>query len=322
MKRRDILVALVAAALSPWLLAQPQPSRTPRIGFLRHGSPPDPLVDAFLQGLRELGYIDGKTIQVEMRWTEGKAERIHALSEELIRLKVRVIVSAGESVLQALHKLAPGVPVVMATSQNPVGAGFAASLARPGGHMTGVTSISPELAGKRLQLLKEAFPRVARVAMIWDAGVNPDQLQANEAAARLLGWEHHALQVRDADDLERTIATAQKARADALVFLGSVSFFAARARVAALAGQSRLPAIYTNSGFVEAGGMMSYGTNARELFRRSASYVDRILKGAKPGDLPIEQPMRVELAINLKTAKALGLTIPQEMLLRANRVIE
>jgi putative ABC transport system substrate-binding protein len=312
--------ALLLAA--PALAASPPPSSVPRVGFLRHGSPPDPFAEGFRQGLRELGYIEGKNIVVEYRWTEGKIERVPELAQDLVRGKVRVIVGSGEPVLYALKKATATIPIVMGTSQDPVGSGFVASLARPGGNITGMTSNAAELAGKRLELLKQAFPNASRIAVLWDQGVGPDQLRSTEKMSGAFGLQFRSLEVRSPGDLERVIATAQKERIGAFVVLGSTTLFAQRSELAALVGRARLPAMYSQGGFVEAGGLMSYGAHLPELFRRAASYVDRILKGATPGDLPVEQASRFELVVNMKAAKALGITIPEKVLVRADRVIE
>ena len=326
--RRGFLLAAAGACCALLILTAPvgaasQPSTSvPRIGFLRHGSPPDPFAEGFRQGLRDLGYIEGKNIVVEYRWTEGKIERVPELAQDLVHRKVRVIVGSGEPVLHALKNATATIPIVMGTSQDPVGSGFVASLARPGGNITGMTSNSAELAGKRLELLKQAFPSASRIAVLWDQGVSPAQLRSTEKMSRSLGLQFQSLEVRGPGDLESVIATTRKERAGAIVVLGSATLFAQRNELAAFVDRARLPAIYSHGGFVEAGGLMSYGAHFPEAFRRAASYVDRILNGAKPGDLPVEQASRFELVVNMKTAKALGITIPEKVLVRADRVIE
>jgi putative ABC transport system substrate-binding protein len=321
------LYVLSGLILSLGLLAAPpaadaqQPGKMPRIGLIRPGSPPDPHVEAFLQGLRDLGYVEGRTIAIEHRWAEAKPERIPAFTEELVRLKVDVIVT-GTVGGQTAKRVTSTIPVVIPTMPDPVGEGLVASLARPGGNITGLSLVSPELSMKRLELLKETLPKVSRVAVLRDPRISPTGLQATEAAARALGLHLQILDVWSLEDLETAFATAKKARAGALDILVSSFFFVNRVRVVEAVGKARVPAMYEHRAFVDAGGLISYGPNFPDLFRRAATYVDKILKGTKPADLPVEQPMRFELVLNMKTAKALGITFPQTILIRADQVIQ
>jgi putative tryptophan/tyrosine transport system substrate-binding protein len=305
----------------PAAAAQPA-GRSPRIGILRPGSPPDPLLDAFRQGLRELGYDEGRNISIEYRWAEGRDERLSGLAAELVRLKMDVIV-AGVGAVEAVKRVTTTIPIVMPVSTDPVRAGLVTSLARPGGNITGVTTLSGELPGKWLELLKEAVPGISRVAVLWDSAGDPSQVRTSEAAARSLDVRLHVLKVNRADNVESAFVEARKREAGALIVVGSPLFYVHRARLVELAARHRIPTIYAQREFVVgSGGLMSYGADYRHLFQRAATYVDKILKGAKPGDLPIEQPTKFELVINLKTAKALGLTIPPAVLARADEVIQ
>ena len=328
MSKKIICLALGALLLALSFPAEAQqPKKVHRIGYLHAASASDPRVqhqrEAFQKGLRELGYIEGQNIVVEYRWTEGKPDRLFDLAAELVRLKMSVIVAAGGApVVRAVQRATTTIPIVMTAIPDPVADGFVANLARPGGNITGTTAITPELSGKRLELLKEAFPRISRIAVLWESGVESGQFKATEVASRLLGLQLQALEVRSPNDFDSAFAAAQKARAGALIVLGSATLFAERTYLAVLAAKSRLPAMYVHRGFVDSGGLMSYGPNFTDLFRRTATYVDKILKGTKPADLPVEQPTRFELVINLKTAKALGLTIPQSILIRADQIIQ
>jgi ABC-type uncharacterized transport system substrate-binding protein len=305
----------------PAAAAQPA-GRSPRIGILRPGSPPDPLLDAFRQGLRELGYDEGRNISIEYRWAEGRDERLSGLAAELVRLKMDVIV-AGVGAVEAVKRVTTTIPIVMPVSTDPVRAGLVTSLARPGGNITGVTTLSGELPGKWLELLKEAVPGISRVAVLWDSAGDPSQVRTSETAARSLDVRLHVLKVNRADNVESAFVEARKREAGALIVVGSPLFYVHRARLVELAARHRIPTIYAQREFVVgSGGLMSYGADYRHLFQRAATYVDKILKGAKPGDLPIEQPTKFELVINLKTAKALGLTIPPAVLARADEVIQ
>ena len=318
-----LVLVLAWGLLATALAADAQPAgKNPRIGILRPGSPPDPLLAAFRQGLRELGYDEGRNISIEYRWAEGRDERFPALAADLVRLKVDVIV-AGVGAVEAAKHATTTIPIVMPVSGDPVRAGLVASLARPGGNITGLTSLSGELPGKWMELLKETLARVSRVAVLWDPAGDPSQLRISEAAARSLGVRLHVLKVSHAGGFEAALAEAHKSDAEALIVLGSPFFYVHRTRLVELAAKHRLPTIYAQREFViGAGGLMSYGADYHHQFRRAATYVDKILRGAKPADLPIEQPTKFELVINLKTAKALGLTIPRAVLARADEIIE
>jgi len=318
--RRVAFVSLALALLtSPLVAGAQQAGKVPQIGLIRPGSPPDPFAEAFLQGLRDLGYVEGRTIAIAYRWAEGKTDRIPALAEELSRLKVEVIVTGD---IQVAKRVTSTIPVVSPTMNEPVEEGLVASLARPGGHITGLSLMSPELNAKRLELLKETFPQVSRVAVLHDPRVTPADLQATEAAARTLGLHLQIFEVRSLDDLETAFVAATQARADAVHILNSSFFAANRVRIVEVVRQTQLPATYPHRLFVEAGRLMSYGPHFPDLFRRAAAYVDKILKGAHPGDLPVEQPVRFELVINLQTAQALGLSLAPTLLFQADEVIQ
>jgi len=325
--RAKILILLLATVfLTTAALAEAQqPKKIPRIGFL--SGTPDAQKNrlaAFQKGLRELGYLEGQNIAIDYRWTAGKNERLPDLAAELVRLKVDVIVTVSRGI-QAAMDATKTIPIVMATSGDPVASGFVVSLARPGGNITGLSQMSPELGGKRLELLKEVLKKVSVVAVLfWD--VDPGQVvQINmkevEVAARALGVQLQIMKVSEPNDLENAFSAMTKGRASALIALTGTNF-TYRGRIADLAAKSRLPAIYPGGEFVDAGGLMSYGPDITENYRRAATYVDKILKGAKPADLPVEQPTKFEFIINLKTAKQIGLTIPPNVLVRADRVIK
>jgi len=312
-----IAVLLFGMPLTAWTQ---ETAKLPRIGML--GSSPGPFVDAFKQGLRELGYVEGQNIAFEYRWSDRGLEELPALAADLVRLKVDIIVASSQAALAA-KQATTEIPIVMPIITDPVRLGLVSSLAKPGGNATGFATQNDELPGKWLQLVKEALPKASRVAVLfhatYDGGV---QLKASEAAARSLGIRLQALNVERPDDFTTAFAKAQKNRAEALVVSSSPLFYVNRARLVAFATQHRLPAIYHQSEFVvESGGLMSYGPDFRDLFKRSATYVDRILKGAKPGDLPVQQPIKFELVINLRAAKGLGLRIPPAVLQQADRVI-
>ena len=319
--RRIGLVLALGLTLAP-LVAEAQPAgKIPRIGILRPGSPPDPLVEAFRQGLHELGYAEGRNISIEYRWAEGRDERLPSLAADLVRLQVDVIVAGAAAV--AVKQATNVIPIVMPTAADPGKHGLVASLARPGGNVTGLTALSEELPGKWMELVKETLPRVFRVAVLWDPAGDSSQVTTSEVAAGSLGMRVQVLKVSRPDGFESAFTEAKKNQAGALIVLGSPFFYAQRTRLVELAAKHRLPAIYAQREFVVGpGGLMSYGTDFHSLFRRAATYVDKILKGAKPADLPVEQPTKFELVINLKTAKALGLTIPQSVLGRADQVID
>jgi ABC-type uncharacterized transport system substrate-binding protein len=323
---RFVVALLTLALLAAPIAADAQPAgKIPRIGILRQGSPPDPLVEAFRQGLRELGYVEDRNISIEYRWTEGRDERLPDLAADLVRLKVDIIVTSGSGSLAA-KRATTTIPIVMQVSIDPVGSGLVASLARPGGNITGMATLTEDMPGKWLELLKELLPQVSRVAVLFDT-TSPSsaaqQLKASEAAASTLGLRLHTLKVRDPDDLGAAFAEAQRSRAEGLIIFGSAFIFANRTRLVELAAKHRLPTIYDQRAFIVGpGGLVSYGPNIQDLFRRAATFVDKILKGAKPADLPVEQPTKFELVINLKAAKTLGLTIPPSVLARADEVIQ
>jgi putative ABC transport system substrate-binding protein len=301
-----------------------QPTKIPRIGFLGSFSS-SARIGAFRQGLRELGYVEGKNIVIEWRHHEGKLDRLPALAAELVRLKVDIIVTAGAPAARAAKEATVTIPIVMMQVGDPVGSGFVASLARPGGNITGLSILAPELSGKRLELLKEIVPRLSRVA-VFGTSTSPDNaqwLREVELAAGALKVQLQYLDVLGPKDIETAFRAAVKLRAEAvLVLVAGAIASAGRRQIVDLAIKSRLPAISSGRSFVEAGGLMSYGVNNTDLDRRAATYVDKILKGAKPADLPVELPTKFEFIINLKAAKQIGLTIPQSVLYRADKVIK
>jgi len=320
-----VVLLLLAAPLAP---AAAQPSeKVPRVGVLnpRTRSDASPQIEAFVQGLRELGWVDGKNIVIEYRWAEGRSDRLPDLAAELVRLKVDVIFAANTSVALAAKNATGTIPIVMATGGDPVGLGLVASLARPGGNVTGLSfSVGMETVGKGLELLKETVPKVRRVAVLSNPA-NPSQALAIKNvsdAARAVRVQLQLLEARGPNEFDNAFVAMVRERAEALLVVLDPFFTFHRAQLRDLAAKNRLPAMYGSREYPEAGGLMSYGADFRHSFRRSATYVDKILKGAKPADLPIEQPTRFELVINMRTAKALGLTIPQSLLLRADQVIE
>jgi putative ABC transport system substrate-binding protein len=281
-------------------------------------------MDAFRQGLRELGYVEGKNIVIESRWAQGKTERLPELAAELVRLKVDVIVTGGPAVNRFANEATVTIPIVLAFDNDPVGNGFAASLARPGGNITGLSTQYPEISGKQLELLKEIVPRLSRVAILGNSiqPGNPQALREVELAAKAFGVKLQYLDVLSPEDIETAFRAANKGHADAVLVLASQLVTSHPKQFAELAAKSRLPAIYWSSEFVEAGGLMAYSVSITDLFRRTATYVDKILKGAKPAELPVEQPTKFEFVINLKAAKQIGLTIPPNVLARADKVIK
>ena len=318
-----IFVTLVACGV---VAQAQQPPKIPRIGILLglSLSANTARIEAFRQGLGEFGYVEGKNIVIEYRAAEGKRERLPELITELVRLKVDVIVTAGPSPTRAAKEARVTIPIVMANDGDPVGSGIVASLARPGGNITGLSTLAPEISGKRLELLKEIVPKLSRVAVFGDSTQpgNAQILRETELAAKALAVQIQYLEVRDPKDIETVFQEARKGRANAVLPISIHVTVSHRTQVADLAVKSRLPAIYDNPESVEAGGLMSYGVSIIDLYRRAATYVDKILKGAKPADLPIEQPTKFELVINLKPAKQIGLTIPQSVLYRADKVIK
>ena len=317
---------LAVATVGPPADAQ-QASKTAKIGILSATTPAAlaPSVEAFKQGLRELGWVEGKSFVLEVRYGEGKVERLSELARELVALKMHVIVTPADLSIAAIKRETQTIPIVMALSSDPVGAGFVASLARPGGNITGLSNISPELSGKRLELLREAVPGLSRVALLWNPDVRGAVLDYKEAAsaARSLRVEVKSVEASRAEDLDRAFSTITSWRAQALMLPGiNPVGFANRAQIVSFAQRNRLPSMFPTKEYVDSGGLMSYGPSLVDLLRRAAGYVDKILKGAKPADLPVQQPTKFELVLNLKTAKALGLTLPQSLLRRADEVIE
>ena len=324
MMDRRTFIGAAAALLGTALAAEAQPATPRRIGFLGNASATavSPQNEAFRRSLRELGWIEGQNVTIEYRWLEGDPERLPGLVAELVHAKVDVIVLSGTPAIRAAQKATRTIPVVFVVLTDPVTLGLVPSLAHPGGNMTGMASQFEELIAKQLQLLKEAVPNLSRVGLLHQSGVPLAVLAAAETAARSLGLTARALNVAGVAEFENAFKLARSERAGAILVLPSPYFDAQRARLIALAAQYRLPAFYEFRNYVKDGGLMSYGPSINEMFARSATYVDRILKGAKPGDLAIERPTRFELVINLKTAAALGLTVPQSLLQRADEVIQ
>jgi putative ABC transport system substrate-binding protein len=327
MDRRTFLETLAGGLLAAPLAAGAQQSgKVTAIGYLSGPSlsANAARVEAFRHGLRELSYVEGKNIVIEWRSADGKLDRLPALAAELVRLKVAVIVTSGGALTRRAKEATSAIPIVMTNDPDPVGDGFVASLARPGGNITGLSTFAPELSGKRLEILREVVPKLSRVAVLGSSTATgyAQTLKEIEAAAKAFKMQLQFLDVLHAKDVETAFRAASKGRAQVVLTLNSAILGSQRAQIAELAVKNRLPVMYHQSEFVKAGGLMCYGVNLPDLSRRAATYVDRILKGAKPGDLPIEQPTKFELVINLKTAKALGLTIPPSLLQRADQVIE
>jgi putative ABC transport system substrate-binding protein len=296
----------------------------PRIGILSAGSrsTSEQGRDALSQGLRELGWIEGKNIAFEYRYAEGHADRVSEIALELVRLGVDVIVTGSTLGVQALKRLTTTIPIVMAGTGDPVGTGLVLSLARPGGNVTGLSALSQDLSTKRLELLKEISPRIRRVAVLWNPDISMPVFTETKIAAQALGMQLASLEVRNPSDIDGAFAAMTKKRPDALFPMRGDPLNQHRKQIAEFAANNRLPAIYASPDFADAGGLLAYGVSNADLYRRSATYVDKILKGTKPADLPVEQPMKFELIINLKAAKQIGLTIPPNMLARADRVIK
>jgi putative tryptophan/tyrosine transport system substrate-binding protein len=298
-------------------------AKTPRIGMLTNAFDPHSGFEAFRHGLRDLGYVEGRSIALEFRYAEGQVERLPALAAELVRLKVDLIFAEGVLAVQAAQHASGTIPIVFFVGIDPVGQGLVASLAQPGGNITGVSFQAPELMGKRLELLKAAVPGVTRVAYLWHSAPNSARsLQEVETAARALGIQLHPVEVRAPYPFDQAFAAMAEAHADALITKPSAEFLTSRTQIVAWAAQTKLPTIFPEREFVEAGGLMAYGNSVLAVFYRVTTYVDKILKGAKPADLPVEQPTKFELVINLKTAKGLGLTIPPTLLFQADEVIQ
>jgi ABC-type uncharacterized transport system substrate-binding protein len=318
-----LLTTVLLTTVTFPLAAAQQPTKVPRIGVLRASSPSANRTAAFQQGLSELGYVEGKNIVIEWRHAEGKPDRVAALAAELVRLKVDVIVTGGPGATRPAKAATLTIPIVMAQDPDPVGNGFVASLARPDANITGLSNFAPELSGKRLELLKETIPKLSRVAFFG----NPNSvgyslvLKEVELAAGALGVKLQYLDVLGTKDIENAFRAAGRGQADAVLLLYSSVFNSQRTKIADLAIKNRLPVIYDQQDYVEAGGLMTYGVSINDLNRRAATYVDKILKGAKPAELPVEQPTKFDFIINLKAAKQIGLTIPPNVLARADRVI-
>src|SRR5437016_5076751 len=330
MERRTFMAMLAGSiVVVPLAVEAQQAAKLPRIGFLSLNLAPNAhLHEAFRQGLRDLGYVEGHNVVIEIRDADGKFERLPALAAELVALKVDVIVTGGGTPPALAAKQATKtIPIVFASAPDPVTDGLVTSLARPGGNVTGSSNLNPELVGKCLEQLTQAVPGVSRVAVLWQPGgqgerTDKDMLKEADVAARALGVRLQVVEARGPADFDRAFSDMSREGAHAVTVQSTNVFFIERKRLVDLAAKNRLPAMYIAREFVDAGGLMSYGTNVADLFRRAATYVDKILKGAKPGDLPVELPTKFELVINLKTAKALGLTIPQSVLQRADQVIE
>jgi putative ABC transport system substrate-binding protein len=324
MKQLFPILLIVAVVIVAALAQAQQPTKIPRIGFLAATpSGSSDRTETFRQGLRELGYVEGKNIIIEYRRAEGKFDRLPDLAAELVHLKVDVIVASGAASTRRAKEATATIPIVMASDNDPVGSGFVASLGRPGGNITGLSQMAPDLAGKRLELLKEIVPRLSRLVVLGELNNpgNAQSLKETELAAVGFGVHLQVLDVRDPTDIENGFQAASKGHADAVLVLGGPVATSQRGHIAELAVKSRLPAIYPQSDYMDAGGLMFYGPSISDLFRRAATYVDKILKGAKPADLPVEQPTKFELIINLKAAKQIGLIIPPNVLARADRVI-
>ena len=327
MRLIGLAVVLAVSLLTPAGPAAQQATKIARIGYLsadlaasRH------LQEVFLQGLRDLGYVEGRNVAIEYRDAEGKLERLPALGAELVALKVDVIVTGGGTpVALAAKDATRTLPIVFSSATDPVTDGLVTSLARPGGNLTGLSNLAPELVGKCLEQLKEAVPKVGLVAVLWQPGAiggRTDMLKPADVAARALGVRLQFVEAQGPADFDRAFSDMARAHAGALAVLGSAIFNSERRRLVGLAAKHRLPTVYTSRDFVDAGGLMTYGPNLADSFRRAAAYVDKILKGAKPADLPVEQPTKFELVVNLRTATALGLTIPPSLLQRADQVIQ
>jgi putative tryptophan/tyrosine transport system substrate-binding protein len=329
MERRTFIEVIAGGLLAAPLAAEAQQAaKIARIGFLSLNLAASPhLPEAFRQGLRDLGYVEGGNVMIEYRSAEGRPERLPALAAELVALKVDVILAGGTAQALAAKQATKTIPIVFTAAPDPVTDGLVTSLSRPGGNVTGLSNLALELVGKRLELVTQAVPGVSRVAVLWQPGgqggrTGKDMLKEAEVAARALGVRLQVVEARGPEGFDRAFSDMTRARAGALTGLSGSMFFNERRRLVDLAAKNRLPAVYPLREYVEAGGLMAYGPNLADVFRRAATYVDKILKGAKPADLPVEQPTKFELIINLRTAKAIGLTIPQSLLLRADELIQ
>ena len=328
MGRRAFIASGLGLCAAPLVASAQHAGKVARIGMLLPNTPEivarSPRIAAFLKGLRDLGWIEGQNLSIEWRFAEGQLGRLAELAADLARIGVNAIVTAAAPSALAAQGATRSIPIVVLDPGDPVGLGLATSLARPGGNITGVSSIAPELAAKRLALLKEAVPAIGRVAVLSNAAIPPAEIamQELEAAAKILGVQIQSVRIKGVEGIEEAFGEIARQDADEIVVFPDPLTFSNQAAITGFALKSRIPALYGAMEFVQAGGLMSYGPSYPEMFRRGAYYVDRILKGTKPGDLPIERPTRFELVLNLKTAKELGLTIPQSLLLRADRVIE
>ena len=328
MNRRKLLVVFGLGALAGALPALAQQGKVWRIGFFYFGSRKSALDSGrnglFLEGMRDLGYIEGKNYVLVERYADGVSERLPGLAAELLKSKVDVIVATGTPVYHALQKAGTTLPIVITVMADPVGDGFAKSLAQPGGNFTGLSTGTFELFPKHVELLKIAVPKLSRVAVLWNPAndAHPARLKEMLSIARKVGLQTVAVEGRTAQDIEVGFATMTRERTEAAIILNDTFFIQQMRQIAELAARHKLPSIFGGTEYAEAGGYIGYGQNISDNFRRAASYVDKILKGAKPGDLPIEQPTKLSLVINRKTAKAIGLNIPQELVLRADKVIE
>ena len=323
--RREFITLLGGAAAAwPLPLSAQAPTRLPRVGVLWPGSSPDKWDEAFRQGLHMLGYVEGRNILLEYRWAEGKQERLRGLADELVGLKVDLIVTISAPAILAAKQATTTIPIVFAGTSDPVRTGFAASLAHPGGNLTGLSFMAPDLAGKRLAFIKSLVPASSRIAMLWNASDQGMAVRVKEAQAAAPALQVTLLspELRTLADLESTFVALTRDRPDALLIFVDPFTVSHRQRIVDFAATNHLPAIYEDRVFLDSGGLMSYGPSVQDNCRRAASYVDKILKGAKPGDLPIEQPTKFELVINLKTARALGIDIPPNLLALADEVIE
>jgi putative tryptophan/tyrosine transport system substrate-binding protein len=328
MRLIGLAVILTVGFFATPLAAEAQPGTVPRIGVLSPSAPSDPRMqrrlEAFQQGLRELGYVEGQNIAIESRWAEGKYDRLPALAAELVRLKVNVILTMAPPPTQAAKDATRTIPIVMGAVADAITAGFVSNLARPDGNITGLSMMVPELVGKQLEILKEVVPKLSRVVLLGNPTNLSNAAQSREAegAARVLGLRLQPVAARDPGEIDRAFVAMTREKPDAVIVLLDSIFLDRRTRIADLAVKQRMPTVYGAGEHAEAGGLMTYGPNIPSMFRRAATFVDKILKGAKPADLPVEQPTKFELVINLKTAKTLGLTIPQSILTRADQVIE
>jgi putative ABC transport system substrate-binding protein len=319
------LLGMIAFVIAVGVCGATAQAQAPQVALLGGGSASGNAgrIEAFRQGLRELGYTEGKNILLEQRWAEGKLDRLAAFAAELVQLKMDTIVSAGPTVTRVLRKITSTVPVVMGFDDDPVGSGFVASLAHPGGNITGLSTLSPELSAKQLELLKEILPKISRVAVL-GSSAHPgtsQTLKEMKSTSTAFGVQIQYIELQGPNDIESAFGAARKGRADAVVVLTSVVTNSNRKPIVDIAAKNRLPAIYYTAEWVESGGLLTYGANFPDLFRRAATYVDKILKGAKPGELPVEQARKFELIVNLKAAKEIGLSIPPNVLARADRVI-